>query len=279
MSRPVDKLGQILESTFGLAFLANLLGLDAYPLLVGNVSVGEISRKAETFRLSDLKRPLFEVFAEFIVDYPFGLTHDWIRLAEELRSAKPELQLVLSEIAPVLLDIGFTSGFEVNNQFAVKSDAYSKNEKFETNWKSNSGAWWTNPNTLPTFQASSGDLKFFAIDDAMISPTAMAKLDVVVSSPVFEIHGVQDWLELVGRFPLEAEILHLENWLFSYDSPRSSIWIPDWRNVAKTYGGVYLSPAAYLGASYAFLELPDGRITFLSGWSPGSTFWLPQSEP
>lgn len=276
MSRDAAKLEQILSSTFGLAFLAHILGLQPHPILIGAVSAGDISRRAQEFRVSNLTKPLFDIFAEFIRDYPFGLAHDWIRLSEELRSAKHELELVLSQVAPELLNLGFTSGFEGSNQFAVKSDAYSHTEKYETIWKSNAGAWWTHPNTLPTFQASSGDLKHFAIDDAMISPTAMTKLAVVVSSPVFEIQGAQDWLELVGKFPLEAEVLHLENWLFSCDSPRASIWIPDWRNVAKTYGAVYLSPAAYLGASYSFLELPDGRMTFLSGWSPGTTFWLPQ---
>jgi hypothetical protein len=275
MSAEAKRLDQILESTFGLAFLAHLLDLQPHPILIGAVSVGDISRRAQKFRLHDLKRPVFESFAEFLRDYPFGLTHDWIRLSEELQSSKADLELVLSRIAPELLDLGFTSGFEGNNQFAVESDAYSQTERYETLWKPNAGAWWTHPNTLPTFQGLSGVLKNFAIDDAMVSPTSMTKFSVV-SSHVFEIHGVQQWLELVGEFALEAEILHLENWMFSYDSPRTSIWIPDWRKVAKSYGGVYLSPAAYLGASYAFLELPDGRITFLSGWSPGSTFWLPQ---
>jgi hypothetical protein len=278
MSSDAEKLEQILNSTFGLAFLAHLLDLQPHPILIGAVSTGEISRRAEEFRLRDLRRSLIEIFAEFIRDYPFGLTHDWIRLSQELRSAKDELGFVLSKAAPELLNLGFTSGFEENNQFAVQSDAYSQTENYETRWKPIAGAWWTHPNTLPTFQALSGDLKNFAIDDAMVFPTSMTKYSRVVSSQVFEIQSGQEWLELVEEFPLETEILHLENWLFSYDPPKTTIWIPDWRQVAKNYGGVYLSPAAYLGASYEFLELPDGRITFLSGWSPGSTFWLPQAE-
>lgn len=278
MSRDAENLEQILNSTFGLAFLTHLLDLQPHPILIGAVSAGEIPKRAEEFRLRHLKRPLFEIFAEFIRDYPFGLTHDWIRLSEELRSSKDELGFVLSKAAPELVNLGFTSGFEATNQFAVLSDAYSQTEKYETLWKPNAGAWWTHPNTLPTFQALSDDLKNFAIDDAMVSPTSMTKYSPVVSSKVFEIHSVEEWLKLVAEFPLETEILHLENWLFSYDPHRASIWAPDWRKVAKQYGGVYLSPAAYLGASYAFLELPDGRITFLSGWSPGTTFWLPQAS-
>jgi hypothetical protein len=275
MSSNVEKLDQILDSTFGLAFLAHLLDLQPHPILIGAVSAGDISSRAEKFLLSDLQRPLFVIFADFLREYPFGFTHDWIRLAEELRSAKIELESVLAKIAQELISCGFISGFEGGNQFAVQSDAYSQTENYDTRWKPTAGSWWTHPNTLPTFQAVSGDLKNFAIDDAMVSPTSMTKFSVVASSQVFEIDSVQQWLKLVEGFPLEVDVLHLENWLFSNDVPRTSIWIPDWRKVAKMYSGVYLSPAAYLGASYTFLDLPDGRVTFLSGWSPGATFWLP----
>lgn len=278
MSREVEKLGQILDSTFGLGFLAHTVGLTAWEILSGQTTASEISARATKFCVSDLRQPVFELYADFIREYPFGYTHDWIRLAEELSAALPELTHVLSEITPELVERGFASGFDHSRQFSVLSDAVSEARGFQTIWKSNADAWWTNPNTVPSFQGRSAILSEFAIDDAMVSPTVMTRLSVGEWEPVFGIESVKDWLWLVDQYPVEAEVLHLGKWRPSMTSPVESVWIPDWRRVAEEYAGVYLSPAAYLGASYTFIRLPDGRATFLSGWSPGATYWLPQRQ-
>jgi hypothetical protein len=278
MSREVEKLGQILDSTFGLAFLAHIVGSNAWSILNSRESPRSISFKAKAFRASDLQQPLFQTYADFVREYPFGYTHDWIRLAGELSAALPELTHVLSEITPELVERGFASGFDHSRQFSVLSDAVSEARGFQTIWKSNADAWWTNPNTVPSFQGRSANLSEFAIDDAMVSPTVMKSLSVGEWEPVFGIESVKDWLWLVDQYPVEAEVLHLDKWRPSRTPPVESVWIPDWRSVAEEYAGVYLSPAAYLGASYTFLRLPDGRATFLSGWSPGATYWLPQRQ-
>lgn len=279
MSRPVDKLGQILESTFGLAFLAQLLGQTAWERITQLESTSSISSQARAFRLSHLEQPLFEIYADFIREYPFGYTHDWIRLATELRESKCDLAYVLNEIRSQLQARGFDSSFDRTKQFAVFSDAYYQGEylRFETVWKSNADAWWTQPNTVPSFQGNSPNLAEFAFDDALISPTLMTKVSMEVAPKVFELHSALDWISLVRQFPAEASVLHLDEWQFSFDKPVEAVWIPDWHRVAELYDGVYLSPAAYLGASYNLLSLPDGRLTFLSGWSPGATYWLPKS--
>lgn len=279
MSREFEKLGQILESTFGLAFLAQLLGQTAWERITQLESTSSISSKARTFRVSDLEQPVFEIYSDFIREYPFGYTHDWIRLAAELRESKSDLAHVLHEIRGQLLVRGFNSSFDHTKQFAVCADAYYQGEnfRFETIWKSNTDVWWTHPNTVPSFQGNSPGLAEFAFDDAVISPTSMMKVSMEVAPKVYELHSALDWVSLVQQFPAEASVLHLDQWQLSFDKPVESVWIPDWRRVAVRYDGVYLSPAAYLGASYNLFSLPDGRVTFLSGWSPGATFWLPKS--
>lgn len=279
MSRAVDKLAQILESTFGLAFLAQLLGQTAWESINQLESQSSISIKARAFNMSELEQPLFDIYSDFIREYPFGYTHDWIRLAAELKESKCDLAQVLNEIRSQLLVREFASSFDHTKQFAVFSDAYFKGEnfRFETIWKSNTDAWWTHPNTVPSFQGNSPALAEFAFDDALISPTSMMKVSMEVAPKVYELHSAVDWVSLVQQFPAEASVLHLDQWQFSFEKPVESVWIPDWRRVAERYDGVYLSPSAYLGASYNLLSLSDGRVTFLSGWSPGATYWLPKS--
>ena len=280
MSADTKRLEQILESTFGLAFLAHLTGIEPFEILTGSLNASEISRRASDFKFDSHESSLFGAFAEFIRDYPFGFAHDWIRLGKELTEARQDLARVLTEITDQLLRLGFVADFNPSKQYRVQSDAYSqsKNSDFETFWKPNADAWWTQPNTLPSFQANSEHLSGFAFDDAIIQPTLMAKLEVPTAAKIYEIHDARDWFSLVDRFATQAKILHLDNWIFSEDPALESSWIPDWQKVAGEFDGVYLSPAAYLGVSYSFIELEDGRATFLSGWSPGATFWLPQYQ-
>jgi hypothetical protein len=280
MSADTKRLEQILESTFGLAFLAHLTGIEPFEILTCSTNASEISRRARDFKLDSRESSIFDAFAEFIRDYPYGLAHDWIRLGKELSEARQDLARVLTEITEELLAFGFVASFDASKQYSVPSDSYShsKNSDFVTLWKPNLDAWWSHPNTLPSFQANSEHLSSFAFDDAIILPTSMAKLEVPTSAKIYEIHDVQDWLSLVDRFATDAKILHLDNWGLSEDPAHESTWIPDWRKVAGEFDGVYLSPAAYLGVSYSLIELEDGRATFLSGWSPGATFWLPQHQ-
>ena len=278
MSADTKRLEQILESTFGLSFLAHLTGIEPFEILTGSRNVLEISIRAREFRLDRHESSFFDSFAEFIRDYPFGLAHEWIRLGKELTEARQDLARVLTEITVELLGLGFVAKFDASKQYAVQSDPHShaKYSDFVTLWKPNLDAWWSHPNTLPSFQANSESLSGFAFDDAIIQPTLMAKLEVPTAAKIYEIHDAQSWLSLVDRFPTEAKILHLDNWRFSEDPVLESVWIPDWQRVAHEFAGVYLTPAAYLGVSYSLIELEDGRATFLSGWSPSATFWLPQ---
>jgi hypothetical protein len=280
MGAEAKRLEQILESTFGLAFLAHLTGIEPFEILAGSRNVSDISGRARDFKRNTHESSIFYAFAEFIRDYPFGLAHDWVRLSKELMEARQDLARVLTEITDELMGFGFVASFDASKQYRVQSDAYSHatNSDFETLWKPNADAWWTHPNTLPSFQANSEHLSGFAFDDAVIQPTSMAELELPTAVKIYEIHDARDWLSLVDRFAAQAKILHLDNWRFSEDSVLESVWIPDWQRVADEFDGVYLTPAAYLGVSYSFIELEDGRATFLSGWSPGATFWFPRSQ-
>jgi hypothetical protein len=280
MSADTKRLEQIIESTFGPSFLAHLTGIEPFEILTGTLSASEISSRAKNFKLDRHESSIFAAFAEFIRDYPFGLAHDWIRLGKELHEARQDLARVLSEITDELLGLGFVAKFDASKQYAVQSDSYShaNNSDFVPLWKPNLDAWWSHPNTLPSFQANSEHLSGFAFDDAIIQPTSMAKLEVPTAAKIYEIHDARDWLSLVDRFATQVKVLHLDNWRFSEDPVLESVWIPDWQRVADEFDGVYLTPAAYLGVSYTFIEMEDGRATFLSGWSPGATFWLPRSQ-
>lgn len=278
MNSEVAKLEQLLDSTFGLAFLTHLLGLDAHQMQVGEVSPGEIAWRAESFSPLSLERPLFEVFAEFIRDFPMGMQRDWILLAAELVNAKQALSTLLTRISPELLELGFAACFDESMQFAVDVQERSLDVLRETNWKSSRDAWWTTPNTLVTFQGRSSEVKQFAFDDAMMMPRSMTHVSFAVKPKVLEIATVQDWLRLVDKFPIEAKVLYLENWKLDSELTPDWVWIPDWSRIAREYAGVYLSAAAYLGASYRLLTSPYGRASLLSGWSPGATYWLPQGN-
>ncbi|MFM6966235.1 MAG: hypothetical protein ACKOWI_02515 [Rhodoluna sp.] len=278
MGPEAEQLSQILESTFGRAFLAHLTGLDPNDFLMCGMDPREIATRAKSFNRDQLKASPFEIFAEFIRDYPWGLPHAWIRLATELEEAKHQLEAVLLDLSLELSELGFTAEFDHTNQFAVKADAYSEQTSFDNRWNSNAGAWWTHPNSLLSFQGRSADLGSFAFDDALILPTSMTRFSISEKPRIYEIHSERDWTSLVETHATEARVLHLDNWRFSMDKGIDAIWIPDWREVSENYDGVYLAPAAYLGVSYRFMSLPDGRVTFLSGWSPGSTFWLPRNS-
>lgn len=277
MSLEIKRLDQILESTFGQAFIAHVMRLNAWEIISGQMEVEEIAHRATTFDGKNIGGQIFALYSDFIREYAFGYTHDWTQLSAQLDEAKFALAGVLSKISPELLELGFASGFDRTKQFVVVSDEHSESDhlKFEPRWKSNAGAWWTHPNTQPSFQGNSTDLGNFAFDDAIVYPAELSKIAALGAPNVYQIQGEEDWLSLVSRFPVQASVKHLENWTTSTSKFDGPIWIPDWRRVAESYQGVYLSPAGYLGVSYSRLTLNDDRVTFLSGWSPGSTFWLP----
>lgn len=279
MSCDLKRLGQILDSTFGLGFLAHLVGLTAWEIIAGQQPASSISKKAKSFIARDLKQPLIEIFAEFIREYPFGYTHDWTQLADELTAAKAELELVLFEVSRELTDIGFEAVFDHKKQFVVTPEISSSRDIDQITWKANADAWWTHPNTVPSFQGWSTAVKKFAFDDAVVLPNEMKNLTVDESQTIFCIGSAQDWQWLTNKYSVEVEVLHLDQWRIPSESRVEAVWVPDWVRVAKDFDGVYLSPAAYLSSSYSFRQLPDGRVTILSGWSPGATYWLPKATP
>ena len=79
MGAEAKRLEQILESTFGLAFLAHLTGIEPFEILAGSRNVSEISRRARDFKRDTRESSIFDAFAEFIRDYPFGLAHSVLR--------------------------------------------------------------------------------------------------------------------------------------------------------------------------------------------------------
>jgi hypothetical protein len=89
----------------------------------------------------------------------------------------------------------------------------------------------------------------------------------------FEIHGANDWLELVERYPLDVTGQRRAAWTSA--TGLDGRWLlPDWTLVAGDYDTVHLSVSGYLAVSGRALPMGDEAATFLAGWNPDCSYWL-----
>lgn len=94
----------------------------------------------------------------------------------------------------------------------------------------------------------------------------------VKNEKVYVVDSAQAWVALCTDHPLDvtAEVRH--DWYRV--TGRDGTWIiPNWRDVARDWDGVLVTPRGYLTA--AGRALPAGEhASVLAGWNPGETFWL-----
>ena len=89
---------------------------------------------------------------------------------------------------------------------------------------------------------------------------------------VYEVDGPQDWVELVGRYPLKVTEGRRHDW--QRVTGRDGAWvIPDFLAVAGDYDAIHLSLVGYLSTAGRTLPV-GGQHTMLAGWSPDETWWL-----
>ena len=93
---------------------------------------------------------------------------------------------------------------------------------------------------------------------------------------IFEIWTQDDWVDLVGRYPLNVSRSRRHDWWKA--TGLASAWlIPDWVAVASDYDAVHLTVNGYLTTAGRALPVVDSCHTVLAGWDPDQTIWLTDS--
>ncbi len=92
---------------------------------------------------------------------------------------------------------------------------------------------------------------------------------------VYEVTGPDAWLALASDHPLEVTASRRHDWY------RSTGWdgrwvVPDWPSVARDWDAVHVPVTGYLATAGRALPVDDGpgARTVLTGWDPGTTWWL-----
>jgi len=138
------------------------------------------------------------------------------------------------------------------------------------------------------------------VHDALIAawelfppPVVRRRLPVRRPVRVHEVHGPDDWVELVRRYPARARGPHA-GWelpgpnqhdeeiapLLAVGGQRAvrtqvrHHLLPDWVAIARELDGVHLSWAGFLTCEGRVVDLGDGDVTMLRYWASERTLWL-----
>jgi hypothetical protein len=111
-------------------------------------------------------------------------------------------------------------------------------------------------------------------EDSMGESDALVWPLVTTRSPrTYEITGPHDWIDLVGRYPLDVTSSRRHDWYRV--TGRDGTWlIPDYAAVAADWDAIHLSVAGYLTTATRQLAIADQAATVLAGWDPDQTWWL-----
>jgi hypothetical protein len=270
-------INDILNSTFGRAFLSHLLGIEASSAVrsFAGSSLGFDAGDPSSAISLNLGQ-IAEKFTHFIREYPFGEQRNWRNLLIDDHVSK--LESAAEHFVPALSALGFSQPHEPHRQNMFSSVANSSpywNESFLTQSFKRS-TWWATPKAPWTFQYLHFASSRWAMDDS-ISELELGEVEPIVQTfceNIKHIMSAEDWMELVSAFP--------KNFTSRPDSlpyllaggAEGNLVLPDWAKVARAYDGVYLSPAGYLATSYTRLPLGQKNFTALTGWSPGATYIL-----
>jgi hypothetical protein len=161
---------------------------------------------------------------------------------------------------------------------ATLEDERSAEKRPEDPSASWSGHWWSTPalSRLPSTTRSIpgiGAVGLALVEDGLgwrearcwpAAPRSNAR--------VYEISGPGQWIDLVGRYPLDVSRSRRHDWwrVTGWAGP----WlIPDFVAVAADYDAIHLSVAGYLVTAGRALPVGDA-CTLLAGWDPDETYWL-----
>ncbi|MDT4942808.1 MAG: hypothetical protein QOJ34_2897 [Pseudonocardiales bacterium] len=145
-------------------------------------------------------------------------------------------------------------------------------------WRTTSGVWWSAPSTHPgvhtTRSVGGRPLGLLLVEDDPSADTARSwRIRAPRTARVLELGAPADWVELVGRYPLDVTAGKRGDWWRA--TGRDGGWLmPDWPAVAGDWDAVHLSIAGYLTTAGRALDVDGGYATVLAGWDPDATFWF-----
>ena len=104
-------------------------------------------------------------------------------------------------------------------------------------------------------------------------------------SRIASIHGPEDWMRLVARFPARLTPDVKAEW---QGDAEGQMYTVDWQAARREIDGVYVSVAGALRSAFAPLALEDAvgdenvvdedsrsrPLTMMTGWTPGAILWL-----
>ncbi len=99
---------------------------------------------------------------------------------------------------------------------------------------------------------------------------------------VLTIHGIRDWIELVGRYPMVLLPTSGSATPELWGGNAHGVWVTvDWERASQEYDGIHLSVLGALDAAYVPVRvgIPGSRgvrecWTMMAEWEPGSVVWL-----
>jgi len=174
------------------------------------------------------------------------------------------------------------SGLATWREETLAAEARARRERPtdpRANW---SGEWWALPHAAgpivsrPVPEALSWVEDSWGWQRGRSWPVALPS-----GARVLDVAGPADWVALVERFPLVVTATRRHDWWRV--TGRDGAWaIPDWSAVAEEIDAVHLTVDGYLATAGRGLAVrtPEGPAgTVLSGWDPGTTWWLTDVLP
>lgn len=141
-----------------------------------------------------------------------------------------------------------------------------------------SGEWWSNPErylyaTTSTF-TDSVPIGLACVEDSFGFEEATAtRIQTRVTKEIYEITDAEAWTELCRRYPMDLSATMRRVWFET--TGRDGSWvIPNWKDVARDYDGVYLPIISYLALAGEVIPVDEHSASLIAGWTPGVTFWF-----
>lgn len=142
-----------------------------------------------------------------------------------------------------------------------------------------SGHWWSSPK-WPTPVSTTrvvpghGPLQLTVIEDA--PGWAAVRCWPLTPRPgarIYEITAPGDWVDLVGRYPLEVSKSRRHDW-WRVTGWAGTWLLPDYAAAASDYDAIHLAVSGYLTTAGRPLPVAGRGCCLLAGWDPDETYWL-----
>ncbi|MDQ0032203.1 hypothetical protein J2S89_004063 [Arthrobacter bambusae] len=295
MASDGDALARWSEGRTGRALLASIAGLEPhrfrFALLDGtstNTLLWQVPEAAHRWMegagsVSDAT--IFATASEFVNSYAHGLESEWRGFDDILADAQNSLTEIALDISRRTGLRWWTESISVQHQFAYlrrgRSGAHTtENALVKAEGPVLDGStWWVSP--AGVLVSSRGPVLGFpcviaaAPDDHWMKDKRDSLWAVEVSgrATVFEIHGKEDWAQLVAAYPRNGQGFLTFDW-GPPPSQGTNLLLPDRRRAALDWDAVHVSFAGYLAASYEPIPVDESHYTVLAGWHPDATYWL-----